>query len=573
MRLNWINRLRLASGMVLMAFLASHLANHSLGLISWRTMESGRDVFLAIWRNPAGTTLLVAGLSVHFVLVLYSLYRRRTLRGLSRAEIAQLLAGLAIPPLVVLHVIANRVLHEQFGINDSYAWVLLSLWQWDPMEGVKQSITLVVAWVHGTIGMHNWLRLKPWYPAAVPYLYTVALLLPVLALLGFAAGGREVAVLWQDAAFREWFRADVALPQGAAAWAHQVRDIAYWTMAGFVVAFGAARGGQYVWERRRGLVTIGYPNGRNVTIKPGTTVLEASRQYGIPHASVCGGRGRCSTCRVRVAAGADELTAPSEDEQRVLRRVSAPEGVRLACQLKPTTDISVIPLLPAGAQPKDGHRKPAYLQGSELEIAVLFADLRSFTKFSEQKLPYDVVFVINQYFRYMGMAIEQSGGRLDKFIGDGVMALYGLESGPAAGAREAIAGARRMADALQEMNQTLRNDLPEPLRIGIGIHIGPVIVGEMGYAAAVSVTAIGDAVNTASRLETANKEFGSQLVLSHRVAERAGVDLGAFPTHQLEVRGRSETLEVYVLDDARDLPEDLMASAVPKRRRAAKAGR
>ena len=172
----------------------------------------------------------------------------------------------------------------------------------------------------------------------------------------------------------------------------------------------------------------------------------------------------------------------------------------------------------------------------------------------------------------MGTAIEQSGGRLDKFIGDGVMALYGLDSGAATGARQSIAGARLMAIALQEMNQTLRNDLPEPLRIGIGIHIGPVIVGEMGYAAAVSVTAIGDAVNTASRLETANKEFGSQLVVSHRVAERAGVDLGAFPTHQLEVRGRSETLEVHVLDDARDLPEDLMASAGPKRRRATKAG-
>ncbi len=566
MRLNWINRLRLASGLVLMAFLASHLANHTLGLISWRTMEAGREVFLVIWRNPAGTTLLAGGLAVHFVLVFYSLYRRRTLRGLPWSEIVQLLAGLAIPPLVVLHVIANRLLHERFGINDSYAWVLLSLWLWDPIEGVKQSITLVVAWMHGAIGVHNWLRLKPWYPAAVPYLYTLALLLPVLALLGFAAGGREVAGLWQDAAFRDWYRADLSLPKGAAAWSHQVRDLAYWTMAGFLIVFGAARGGQHVWQRRRGLVTIGYPDGRKATVQPGTTVLEASRQNGIPHASVCGGRGRCSTCRVRIAGGAAGLPPPSEDELRVLRRVSAPEGVRLACQLKPVADLSVIPLLPAGAEPKDGHRKPAYLQGSEREIAVLFADLRSFTKFAEQKLPYDVVFVINQYFRYMGTAIEQSGGRLDKFIGDGVMALYGLESGAAAGAREAIAGARLMAVAMREMNQTLQNDLPEPLRIGIGIHIGPVIVGEMGYAAAVSVTAIGDAVNTASRLETANKAFGSQLVLSHRLAERAGVDLGAFPTHQLEVRGRSETLAVYVLNDARDLPADLAASAASKPR-------
>ena len=565
MNLNWINRLRLASGLVLLAFLASHLINHALGLISWQAMEAGREVFLAVWRNPVGTTLLAAGLVVHFVLAFYSLYRRRTLRGLQRTEIVQLLFGIAIPPLIALHVIANRVLHEQFGINDSYAWVLLSLWLWDPIEGVKQSITLVVAWVHGAIGVHAWLRLKPWYPKVVTYLYTAALLVPILALLGFAAGGREVAGLWEDPEFKAWFRADVALPDGAAAWAYQVRDMAYWAMAGFLVAFGAVRGGHYLWERSRGLVEIGYPNGRKVTIQPGTTILEASRQNGIPHASVCGGRGRCSTCRVRIAEGDDKLPPPSEDELRVLRRVSAPAGVRLACQLKPTANLAVIPLLPPGAQPKDGHSKPEYLQGSEREIAILFADLRSFTKFSEQKLPYDVVFVINQYFRYMGTAIEQSGGRLDKFIGDGVMALFGLDNGPQAGARDAIVAARGMSAALREMNQTLQNDLPEPMRLGIGIHIGHVIVGEMGYANAVSVTAIGDAVNTASRLEASNKEFGSQLVLSRQVAARAGVDLGAFPEHQLDVRGRTEKLGVYVLDDAMALPENL--ADTPKRER------
>ena len=555
MNLNWINRLRLASGLVLMAFLISHLINHALGLISWQAMEAGREVFLAVWRNPVGTTLLVAGLVVHFVLVFYSLYRRRTLRGLRRTEIVQLLFGIAIPPLIALHVIANRLLHEQFAINDSYAWVLLSLWLWDPMEGVKQSITLVVAWLHGAIGVHAWLRLKPWYPKVVTYLYTTALLVPILALLGFAAGGREVAALWEDPEFRAWFRADLALPDGATAWARQVRDMAYWTMAGFLVLLGGLRGGHYLWERSRGLVQISYPDGRKVTIQPGTTVLEASRQNGIPHASVCGGRGRCSTCRVRIGEGADNLPPPSGDEQRVLRRVGAPAGVRLACQLKPTADLAVVPLLPPGAQPKDGHSKPGYLQGSEREIAILFADLRSFTKFSEQKLPYDVVFVINQYFRYMGTAIEQSGGRLDKFIGDGVMALFGLDNGPQAGAHDAIVAARRMSAALREMNETLQSDLPEPMRLGIGIHIGHVIVGEMGYANAVSVTAIGDAVNTASRLEASNKEFGSQLVLSRQVAERAGVDLGAFPEHQLDVRGRTETLGVYVLDDAMALLE------------------
>ncbi|MCG8692519.1 MAG: adenylate/guanylate cyclase domain-containing protein, partial [Minwuiales bacterium] len=552
---NLLNRMRLVSGLVLFAFLAMHLINHALGLISLDAMEAGRTVFLTVWRNPIGTVALLGGIVVHVALVMHALYRRRTLRGIGAGEVLQLLSGLAIPPLIALHVIANRLLHERFGIDDSYTWVLMSIWVADPLEGVKQSAVTLIAWAHGCIGIHYWLRLKPWYPRLVVHLYTLALLFPVLGLLGFVAGGREVEALWQDPAFRDRFWADLNLPEEAAAWAYQTRDTALWGMTAFLGLFGAGRAVHYAIERSRGLLNVTYPDGRRVTIQPGTTVLEASRQNGIPHASVCGGRGRCSTCRVRVADGFATLPDASEEEQKVLRRVGAPDGVRLACQLVPTADLSVVPLLPPGAAPKDGFRRPSYLQGTEREIAILFADLRSFTKFSEQKLPYDVVFVINQYFRYMGNAIEQANGKLDKFIGDGVMALFGLEQGAEQGCRDALEAARRMSAALEKMNQDLKSDLPEPMRIGIGIHIGHVIVGEMGYAAAVSITAIGDAVNTASRLETANKDFGSQLVVSKQVADRAGVDLSGSPERQLEVRGRTEPMTVYVFDDAMTLPE------------------
>lgn len=552
---NLLNRMRLASGLVLFAFLAMHLANHALGLISLEAMEAGRTVFLAVWRNPVGTVALLGGLAVHVALVMQALYRRRTLRGIGFGEVAQLVSGLVIPPLIVLHVIGTRILHERYGIDDSYTWVLMSLWIAEPFEGVKQSAVTLLAWAHGCIGVHYWLRLKPWYPRLVVHLYTLALLFPVLGLLGFVAGGREVEALWQDPAFRDSFWAALNLPEGAATWAYQVRDTAHMGMAASLGLFGAARALHYAVERSRGLLQVTYPDGRRVTIKPGTTVLEASRQHGIPHASVCGGRGRCSTCRVRVVDGFATLPTASDEERKVLRRVGAPDGVRLACQLVPTADLSVVPLLPPGAAPKDGFRRPSYLQGTEREIAILFADLRSFTKFSEQKLPYDVVFVINQYFRYMGNAIEQANGKLDKFIGDGVMALFGLEQDAEQGCRDALEAARRMSAALEKMNQDLQSDLPEPMRIGIGIHIGHVIVGEMGYAAAVSITAIGDAVNTASRLETANKEFGSQLVVSKQVADRAGVDLSGSPERQLEVRGRTEPMTVYVFDDAMTLPE------------------
>lgn len=182
-------------------------------------------------------------------------------------------------------------------------------------------------------------------------------------------------------------------------------------------------------QRRRGLVTISYPRGRRVTVTPGTSILEASRSAGIPHASVCGGRGRCSTCRVRINEELEACPEPDADEVRVLTRVGAPAGVRLACQLRPTGDVALTPLLPPTARARDAFGQPSYTQGMEGEIAIMFADLRAFTAFAEQKLPYDVVFVLNQYFRAMGGAIEGAGGRLDKFIGDGIMALFGVGSG------------------------------------------------------------------------------------------------------------------------------------------------
>jgi adenylate cyclase len=247
------------------------------------------------------------------------------------------------------------------------------------------------------------------------------------------------------------------------------------------------------------------------------------------------------------------MPAPLPDEVKVLQRVGAAPDVRLACQLRPAGDLRVTPLLPATAQARDGFRRPSYLHGSEREIAILFADLRAFTKLSEQKLPYDVVFLLNRYFAEMGRAVEEAGGHLDKFIGDGVMALFGLERGVEAGCRDALAAAKRMSERMAHLNETLAHDLAEPLRIGIGIHAGPAIVGEMGYGKAVSVTAVGDSVNTASRIEGLTKTYAVELVVSEAVVTRAGLALEAAPRHEIEIRGRSERMAVRTVARAADL--------------------
>ena len=544
-----VGRLRLYSGIVLFVYVTMHLLNHALGLISLEAMEWGRAPFLAIWRNPAGTILLIGALATHAGLSLYTLYRRRTLR-MPLHEAAQVVSGLLLPPLLAGHVIGNRLLHEKFGVDDTYTWVLLNLWVFSPQAGVQQAVAMILAWTHGTLGLRRYLMLKPWFSTWRPALFSISILVPILSLLGFAQGGREVILRLQSPMWFADTREAINWPgDDALAWYLDTLNAALTGMAALLILVIAARLGRAFWHRRTGLVLVSYPEGQRASITKGMSVLEASRVAGIPHASVCGGRGRCSTCRINIEVHDGELPAASEDELRVLHRVGVPSGVRLACQLRPEGDLQVTPLLPPTATAKDALSRAKYLAGDEREIAVLFADLRAFTKFSEGRLPYDVVFILNQYFHIMGKAIEDAGGRVDKYIGDGIMALFGIESGPEQGCREALAAAQAMGRALNTLNETLSHQITEPLRMGMGIHSGMTIVGEMGYGEIMSLTAMGDTVNTASRLEDATKEHACKLILSHDVAHRASVDLSRFPSQEIEVRGRSELVGVYLIWD------------------------
>jgi adenylate cyclase len=294
-----------------------------------------------------------------------------------------------------------------------------------------------------------------------------------------------------------------------------------------------------------------YSAERTVVVPAGPSLLEISRGAGIPHASVCGGRGRCSTCRTRIGGpDRNRLPPPGPQEARVLARINAPPNVRLACQVRPPPgEYLVSPLMTPSVGPSEAWRRsPGH--GSERFIAVLFADIRGFTSLSEGRLPFDVVFVVNRYFRAMGGAVEAAGGHVDKFIGDGVMALFGIDGESTRAARQALDAARRMSVALKELNDALTADLELQLRIGIGIHAGPAIVGEMGYGQAMSLTAIGDMVNIASRLEGMTKDFACEMVVSDDLVTRAGVALSGAPRHEIDVRGRSGRLAVYAVTDA-----------------------
>jgi adenylate cyclase len=551
----FVRRARLASGLVLFSYVLTHLFNLAVGLVSLAAMDEVLRGLYAFWSKPLPTVALYGAGAVHVLLALWALWQRRSLR-LELPAAIQYVLGFSVPLVALQHAVFTRLADSAFGADWGYYRKLLTVfWYLDPVDGALQAVLVVVVWVHACVGLRYWLRLQPWYERAQPLLFAVALLYPVLALLGYAEAGREVRdLIARDPAFLP--AALEGRPGGEAR--ATLEGIVSWGRVAFLGTLGGvllARALRRMWQARHGLVRIAYPDGRSVNVVRGTSVLEASQLLGIPHAAVCGGKGRCSTCRVRVRAEPGALPEPSALEAAVLKRIGAAPNVRLACQLRPRGEVEAVPLLPPFVQAREGFRRAGYRLGSEKEIVILFADLRAFTRLAETKLPYDVVFLLNRYFAAMGKAIEEAGGRVDKFIGDGIMALFGLESGAAAGARQALEAARLMSLRLEELNRALEHEIESPLRIGIGVHVGPVIVGEMGYGPATQLTAVGDAVNTASRLESLCKDLSVELVSSTEVVERAGANLDRFPLHEVEIRGRRQPLSVRAVARACDLGE------------------
>jgi len=548
----WIRPLRLWCGLILFSFILTHFINHALGLISLGAMEAARIWFLALWRNPVAESALLGALLAHWLLGLWLIYRRGTLR-MPVWEATQIIFGLAVPPLLTYHLFGSRVANAMFGTEDLYIRVILTYWVLDPWSGIRQLGLFTVAWIHGCSGLHFWLRLRRWYAPLFPWLLTAFVLVPVLAFLGVAEAGREVSVLARDPGFVTRLNIEVRAPspvqRAALVQARDSISITVWALLGLTLA---ARMVRERISRRRLVIRIGYPDGREVRVPAGWSVLEASRSAGIPHASVCGGRGRCSTCRIRVAGDPVLQPAPAALERRLLERIGAPPNVRLACQLRPSHDLMVTPLLPATIGAGAAYARPDARGGEEREIVVLFADLRGFTRVAERKLPYDVVFILNRYFEAVGGAVAQAGGIANQYTGDGVMALFGIEARPDTACRQAILAAGAMIERVEALSRVLGGELEIPLRVGIGIHTGPVVVGEMGYASTRYLTAVGDTVNTASRLEGLTKDYGCELVVSEEAVARAGLDAADYPHHELALRNRDAPLRVVIVGNARD---------------------
>ncbi|MGV3548938.1 adenylate/guanylate cyclase domain-containing protein [Rhizobium sp.] len=543
------SRVHIISGLVLAVFIASHFANHALGIVSIDLMERGRRfAFNVLWRSWPGTVLLYGAVLAHFLLALDALWRKRSLR-MPVSEAIKIGFGLSLPLLIGEHVIGTRLEYALSGFVRGYPEVLRSIGS-STFVTAQFVVAVIVVWTHGCLGLWFWLRGRAWFQRFAPLFHMLAVILPLLALTGMFSGMRWASAMPSTPN-------DVpALPFDTLAMIKSSFLIGYVVLIGVIILLK--------FRPNRTLVRIRYPGGKVVAVDPGTSVLEASRAAGIPHVAVCGGKGRCSTCRVRVMEGLDGQPDPEGRERSTLKSISAARDVRLACQLRPVHDLTVAPLVDAGAVPQVIRPAQDSAAGQERMVAALFCDLRGFTQLSERKLPYDVVFLLNRYFATVGEAVASAGGSVDKFIGDGVIALFGLETDLPLACRQALHAAVKLGEGIEELNAAFRAELDTPLRIAIGLHAGPAIVGQMGHGKVFSLTAIGDTMNTASRLEGLAKQRDAQLAVSDDVVAISGIALPHHQSEPIEIRGRRATLETWIVPDVAELTAALAAPAEVK---------
>jgi len=560
-----VRQVRITCGLVMFAYIFSHFFNHALGNISFAAMEWWRvNVHVAWWRIPLVNDALYLAALVHFSLGLWALYQRRHFRY-TAIEITQLLLGLSIPLWLASHFAAVRVAGWVYSWPVvPYANVLVAYWRVRPHMEWVQFTLLTIAWTHACIGLFFWLRLKPSFKWAWPLFFAVAVLMPPLAMLGAIHGAREVLAAAKDPQWRKQFMA----PPIMSPMRETIDNITLFYFPIFYgcafVALFAARGIRSLNERRRGLYTVTYPS-RQVKVPKGMSVLEASLRFKVPHASVCGGRARCSTCRVRVVSDRSVLPRPSGREAFVLKRVgaSADPSIRLACQLRPQSDVSVIPILPPYVGAEFVRNRQRINVGEERYLVSMFVDMRGSTTLSEMRLPYDIVFLINRFVDAASRGITEAGGEPNNFVGDGILAIFGLKTDAQTACRQALRAAALVASNVAHLNHQFATEVRDPIQYGIGIHAGEVIVGDVGFRGRTVFTALGDSVNVTARLQELSKSLDCKVVVSEEVCATAGIATDALTRTQVEIRGQTQAMTVRIEKDPTVLASLLAPQAEP----------
>jgi class 3 adenylate cyclase len=283
------------------------------------------------------------------------------------------------------------------------------------------------------------------------------------------------------------------------------------------------------------------PDNVSVAFDGETNVLKALVGAGVPITHLCGGKARCSTCRVKVSEGLSQLSAPTEKEEAMAQRLGLPSEIRLACQMTASVSVTLRRMVfdeaDAAMASQIGRRSFRGPIGREVEVAVMFADVAGYSAMAEALPPYDIVHMLNRFFTGAGAVVEANSGRVDNYMGDAILALFGVndEPMPTVAAIRSGLGVLKVAT---DLNRYVERIYGKTFKVRVGIDFGEAVFGLLGAEGSARETAVGDVVNVASRLQNANKDVGTNMLVSEAVFATCADHIHFGRDFVLDVRGK-----------------------------------
>ena len=281
------------------------------------------------------------------------------------------------------------------------------------------------------------------------------------------------------------------------------------------------------------------------------TILENTLAAGIPHTHACGGFAQCSTCRVYIEEGLENLCPRNEEESSLAQQLGLLPEVRLACQTKINGDVKmrrlVLDEIDETIILDHGSTLSPRSLGIEKDASILFVDIADYTAFSEKTPAYDVVHILNRYFHIAGTVVKKYGGRIIDYYGDGFLAIFGLDDDPKH-SENLIKAGFELKTAIDKFDHAVHDIIDSDFKIRLGAHTGKIIWGTIGIEGMQKEAAIGDPVNWASRIEQANKTLNTRFLVSEALYKKLQHKCSVCQSFEINAKGKSGIQKVYSLD-------------------------
>ena len=477
-------------------------------------------------------------------MAIVAIYEHRTFR-LPPVELLRVALGLWLPVMLIGHAITTRLEYELVGAPSTYARIISDLWARD---GEWQHMGLLApGWLHGSLGLHFAFGRQPMWRRHRFLLFAVALLLPVLSALGFMEMGRELARRQSVTGPATTTQPSAEVTNASAAGGIVVdrwRAGLFWGILGIIgLAFTARGARNFVEHCRDNLVAIAYPS-QTVRVPRGWSVLETSRAFRIPHVSSCGGRARCSTCRVKIVEGEESCPPPRADEAATLQHIKAEPDVRLACQLRPHGDISIVPLLRPD-QPV--HRQTVAPLDADRDVVIVLCQFSNRAALERDHLAHDVLFVFTRYAENACSAVHNCGGVISYVGHDCICAVFGLHGSLSRASRQALATTYEIGQALGKLNAGLDHRWGCKANIVVSVHAGFAALRHVGQGVE-TVIAAGPALEVAEELGAQALRIEKAFAISGAVFELAKAKVPQDEVLAVDLTKAGSTIRAYALD-------------------------